>query len=284
MLSHLSAVQPDPPLVPYKTVFREALREVGVIPDLQALIWGYYERKPFTFGSSQELPNPFGVCVDKKGLVYVSDSDNHRVQIYSADGKLLQSILSDPPDSPSFFQYPVGIAVGPGGSIYICGFANDVVVAYQSDGKFLRQIAPGHYPATTNFGAPRGVALNADGTLIYMTDIGRCRVSVFTSDGNFSHYIGKSGSGIADLSTPSNVAVGPDGNVYVADDTMGRVQVYTPSGQHVRQIGQFARIDNSSPPGYLSNPWGVAVSSEGLVYVANPPQRAGVHLYRHLPS
>lgn len=69
--------------MPYKFIFREALTEVGVIPDLQAIIWGYFERNKFTFGSqgdaNGEFAMPLGVCVNKD-LVYVSDSDHNRVQ------------------------------------------------------------------------------------------------------------------------------------------------------------------------------------------------------------
>lgn len=261
VLSTPCLFQTEPALVPYKACFHEALKEVGVIPDLQAIIWGYFERKPFTFGSAEngELASPGGVSVDKNGLVYVSDTSHNRVQIFSEDGKWIQTLLSPDRDSPGFFNGPVGITVGPDGSIYICGNGNHAVVVYNSDGKFLRQIGSDQLSRV-----PRDVAVSPDGSLVYVTDIKRSNyLSVFTSDGQFSHYIGDESPILHSL---AGVAVGPDGNIYVSDDTDNCVQVYTPSGQHVRQLGQTA---SSSDAQGTRNPWGVAVSPEGLVYVTD---------------
>src|SRR5204862_545685 len=38
-----------------------------------------------------EFNRPEGLCVDAQDRVYVADSCNHRIQIFSSDGKLLRS-------------------------------------------------------------------------------------------------------------------------------------------------------------------------------------------------
>lgn len=225
-----------------------------MIPDLQAIIWGYFERKQFmfTWKTPAKVSNPWGLCVDKDGSLYASDSLNHKVHIFTWQGFLWKTISSGPPGSLGEFAGPTGICCGPDGSIYICGCFNDAVVVYQPDGKYLREM-------DGTFNDPSGVAVSADGSLVYVAD--KFHVSVFTSDGKFSHYLGGT-----DSITPCGVAVGPDGNIYVSDYSSRCVQVYSPSGQHVRQIG---RAPSTPQVVELVSPVNVAVSSRGLVYIAD---------------
>lgn len=67
------------------------------------------------------------------------------------------------------------------------------------------------------------------------------------------------------------MTVGPDGNIYVADYSLRHVQVYTPSGQHVRQIVQPSVQEHT--PGHLGCIGSVAVSANGLVYILYPSHR-----------
>ena len=72
------------------------------------------------------------------------------------------------------------------------------------------------------------------------------------------------GPGQGQFSNPDDVAVDAAGTVYVADATNSRIQVFTASGQFVRQFGTFG-VD----AGELTNPNAVAVDSAGNAYVAD---------------
>ena len=75
--------------------------------------------------------------------------------------------------------------------------------------------------------------------------------------------VGLAGTTEGTLSSPRNVAAGPDGLIYVADTGNHRIQVYDADGQFVRGWGSFG-----AEVGQFNEPWGLAVD-ESYVYVAD---------------
>ena len=71
---------------------------------------------------------------------------------------------------------------------------------------------------------------------------------------------GFQGSGPGAFQFPRGIAVGPDGELYVADQLNHRVQVFTPGGTYLRQIGSAAT---------LQHPFHLAVSPAGILYVSD---------------
>lgn len=71
------------------------------------------------------------------------------------------------------------------------------------------------------------------------------------------------GMGPGEFTLPRNVAIGPDGRIYVADSGNHRIQVFDEAGNFVTAWGSFG-----AEPGLFNEPWGLAVD-EQFVYVAD---------------
>lgn len=69
---------------------------------------------------------------------------------------------------------------------------------------------------------------------------------------------------------PRDLAVAPDGSLYIADTENHRIQHLSADGEVLKTWGSFADINTGQAPGGTFNePWGIAVGPDGSVYVAD---------------
>jgi tripartite motif-containing protein 71 len=78
--------------------------------------------------------------------------------------------------------------------------------------------------------------------------------------------IGQRGGGV--LRFPQSVAIGPDGSVYVADQSSSVVQVFDPRGGFVREVGRAG-----IRPGELGAVGAIAVAADNTLFVAEGTNR-----------
>ncbi len=85
---------------------------------------------------------------------------------------------------------------------------------------------------------------------------------------------GSEGAAPGQFQMPRDVAVGPDGFIYVVDSGNDRIQKFTPDGEFVAAWGRESGVDveSGTPQGFLE-PWGVDVAPGGV-----PPSAAGIYV------
>jgi DNA-binding beta-propeller fold protein YncE len=105
---------------------------------------------------------------------------------------------------------------------------------------------------------PRAVALAADGSVWVIDKTGR--VQHFAPEGTF---LSAFPMPQVEVGKPTGLAVGPEGNLYVADTHYHRVLVFTPGGKIVREIGKLGEGN-----GCFIYPTHVAFAPDGRIFVS----------------
>ena len=181
---------------------------------------------------------PGGIARATDGRLFVADSVNNRIRVISADGATVST------------------------------YAGDGVAAF-ADGS----------TSTARFSQPRGVAVAADGR-VFVADTVNHRIRVISADGaTVSTYAGSGDFGFADGSTstarfslPSGVAVAADGRLFVAAAGNQRIRVISADGATVSTYagsGGSGFANGSTSTARFSSPSGVAVTTDGRVFVAD---------------
>ncbi len=189
------------------------------------------------FGSSGsgegQLALPRGLAIAPDGSIYVADSNNHRIQKFSADGAFQMSWGSyatlDGESAPGgTFNEPWGIAVGPDGNVFVADTWNHRIQKFSAAGEFITMWGvPGLAEEPDHFWGPRGIAVDDDG-LVYVTDTGNNRVVIFDENGVYQTQFGSNGINPGEFDEPVGIAVDENGLVYVADTWNQRIQIFEP--------------------------------------------------------
>jgi ABC-type Fe3+ transport system permease subunit/DNA-binding beta-propeller fold protein YncE len=123
-----------------------------------------------------EFNRPEGLCLDSSDRLYVADSCNHRIQIFSPQGVFLRA-YGKAGKGPGELSYPYDICVDRAGRQYVCEFGNSRIQVFDAQDRPLEIIgSPGATPG--RFSNPWGVALDSAGNL-YVADSQNHRVQKF---------------------------------------------------------------------------------------------------------
>lgn len=88
---------------------------------------------------------------------------------------------------------------------------------------------------------------------------------------NADQIIGTAGTAPGQFTSPRNMALAPDGSIYVADSGNHRIQHLSAKGDIINVWGSFGKIEGTTAPpaGQFDEPWGIAVGPDGSVYVSD---------------
>ena len=142
---------------------------------------------------------PQGVAVAPDGTVYVADSENHRIQRFSATGTFLGTWGTLGSGDGQFWG-PVGVSVGPDGTVYVADTKNHRIQCFSAVGSFVRKWGS-QGTSDGQFWNPAGVALAQDGT-VYVSDTDNHRIQHFSATGAFLSKWGSQGANDGQMNSP----------------------------------------------------------------------------------
>jgi len=246
------------------------------------------------------LIEPWGVAVNERDEIAVTDSGNNRIQVYSRDGTYLRSFGTEG-NKQGEFKCPCGIAFDrKNGNILVAEVHNHRVQLFSEQGEYLSQFG-GEGNLDHQLNSPRGLSVDSNGNVI-VTDSGNkvikifsqnghflrkigeegsfevpCHciqynnyfivsdhdensIKVFSEDGTFLYKFGKHGSGDGEFNEPYCLSVNKAGHLMVCDSRNHRIQVFELNGKFVRKFGAKGRM-----LGKFDSPISTAVLSDGRI-------------------
>jgi tripartite motif-containing protein 71 len=175
--------------------------------------------KPVAGWADDGLLGASDVVPGAGGAVYVTDTGHSRVREYDGARHTLSRTWGGPGGAAGEFSRPTYLAVAGTGDVYVSDSGNGRIQVFSRDGRHTLQWGK-HGTGDGEFTDPRGIAVDTRG-IVYVADASR--VQRFDATGHFidSWQLGTQAAG--------GIAVGPGGEVYVADRVRDHVLRFTPS-------------------------------------------------------
>ncbi|MBI4849978.1 MAG: 6-bladed beta-propeller [Nitrospirae bacterium] len=120
--------------------------------------------------------SPTNIFTSQEGRLFVTDSLNFRVQVFTEDGRFLKT-FGRAGDGPGYFSRPRGVAVDSDGNIYVVDALFDNVQIFDKEGRLLMDFGK---PGTGygEFWLPSGIFIDINDR-IYISDSYNNRIQVF---------------------------------------------------------------------------------------------------------
>jgi len=195
------------------------------------------------------IDNPTGVDLGPDGLLYVIESDDRQVTVYTTGGAYVRSWGSSGSGNGQFMILgnEGGIAVSSDGEVFVADTENHRIQVFDLNGTFLRKWGV-RGTAPTEFDYAYDVALDAKGN-VYVADYDNDKIKRFLPDGTFVDQVSA-------FWKPKTVCVSKDGLVFADYDGSIQTRVFD---------SEFATLEtfpnSSGMPRY--------VDSQGIVYTTS---------------
>jgi DNA-binding beta-propeller fold protein YncE len=222
-----------------------------------------------SFGTSDgQFKNPWDIAISRDGEVFVTDTDNRRIQVFDESGGFIRK-WGNAGNGSEQFQEPRGIGAN---------FTSSRVRVTVSDpgmdreSRYLRMFNTSgslhEEMGRSQMPNPLGIAIDSNNRIWVVDNSSTGRVFLFNSDGSYNNSWTPSGNGA--LSAPHGIAVAKvDSNtfVYVTDAGNNRVVKFEYSGSNLDYVK--AAGSRGSGSSSFNSPAGIAADTCGNLWVAD---------------
>ncbi len=231
--------------------------------------WGTFADGVGTPVGNGTFNEPWGIAIAPNGSVYVTDTWNHRVEKFTAEGKFIRAWGTfGQGETPESFYGPRGLAVDSEGRVYVTDTGNKRIAVFDADGNFITDFGSAGFDPG-QFDEPVGIAIDREGT-VYVADTWNKRIQTFVpveTDGQLTFvpqkqwdvygWLGQS------LDNKPFIAVNDDLHVFITDPDGYRIMEFDSNGALVRVWDDLESQDS------LGLPSGIALDNEGHVWVTD---------------
>jgi len=230
-------------------------------------VWG--EFGDITTGNAPggTFNQPWGIALAPDGSVYVTDTWNHRIQKFSAEGKFISMWgVFGQAETPESFWGPRDVYVDEFGMVFITDTGNKRFVVFDPDGKFISEFGSTGM-AIGQFDEPVGITIARDG-VIFIADTWNQRIQTFIRTEDNVNFIPLANWDIAgwygqSLDNKPYLAAG-DEYLYVVDPEGYRILQFSLQGDFIQYWGDY-----STGPDGFGLPGSIAIDPLGGVWVSD---------------
>ncbi len=236
---------------------------------------------------NNHFDTPRGIALGPAGQLFVSDTYNHRIQVFDVSGDTISysetiGVTGDPRSDNSGFDQPAQIAFDSSGRLYVVDTGNYRVQRCTKSGTWTCSAfygTPGEWgDDLAHLGWAFGITITGADN-IFIADGDNYRVLKCNTSGTCSHFAGTTGSpgwSNSQFAWPADAAVDSSGNVFVSDWSNHRVQKFNSAGVYQSTLG-VTRVPYIVDTERLNAPWGVTVATDGSIYLT---ERSGYRLVK----
>ena len=153
------------------------------------------------------------------GQIFVADTFNNRIQVLNDDLTFSHMFTLH---GDKRLNAPCDASLDNDGYLYIADFGNDCITKVTTTGEYITRIGSrGSAPGQLR--TPSSITIKNN--ILYITEWGNHRVSIFDTKGHFLHSFDGTTSG-KEFDDPQGIATDTLGNLYVSDANNNRIVVY----------------------------------------------------------
>jgi len=203
----------------------------------------------------------YGVTINSKGNILVSDSENNRIQVLNLEGNFISTFKSETNGNDQF-NLPCGITINSKGNILVCDVGNNRIQIFDLKGNFISKF--GSYGnGNGQFNGPSGICVDRYDN-IFVSDQNNHRIQIFQSNGNFILEFGSEGEENGQLHYPSGIIINSKGNILISDKFNFRIQIFKPNGNFLSKFGTKGKKN-----GQFNYPNGICVDKNDNIFVSD---------------